>query len=126
MGLPIHLWSTKSLKRIGESCGGFIVVDESMRFMTKLSWARMLVKVDGRVLPNSIEVVEGTKSFDIQLWWEIPPHIRPVKESRYVGKGGKFNLGVEGGVVSSAEERERGMVGDKGCRRYRSWKETFQ
>ena len=61
MGLPVHLWSKKLLKRIGESYGGFIAVDESMRFMTGLSRARMLIKVDGRVLPNSIEVVEGTK-----------------------------------------------------------------
>ena len=53
------------MKRIRESCGGFIVVDESTGFMTELLWARVLVKVDGRVLPNSIEVVAGTKSFDI-------------------------------------------------------------
>ena len=65
MGLLVHLWSKKLLKRIRESCGGFIVVDESTGFMTELLWARMLVKVDGRVLPNSIELVAGTKSFDI-------------------------------------------------------------
>ena len=61
MGLPVHLWSKKILKRIRESCGGFIAVDESTGFMTELSWAKMLVKVDGRILPNSIEVVEERK-----------------------------------------------------------------
>ena len=75
--------------------------------MTKLSWARMLVKVDGRVLPKSIEVVAGAKSFDIQLWWEIPPRIRLAKEFRSIGKGSKFDLRVEGDVVSSAKERVR-------------------
>ena len=65
---------------IGKSYGGFIAVDESTGFMIELSWARMLVKVNERVLPNSIEVVVGTKSFDIQLWWEILPRIKLVKE----------------------------------------------
>ena len=37
VGLFVHLWSKKLLKRIGESCGGFIAVDESMGFMTELS-----------------------------------------------------------------------------------------
>ena len=107
MGLPVHLWSKKLLKRIGECCGGFIAVDESTRFMTMLSWARMLVKMDGRVLPNSIEVVAGTKSFNIQLWWEIPPRVRLAKEPRSAGKEGKSDLRVEGDVVSRAEERVR-------------------
>ena len=95
------------MKRIGESCGGFIAVDESTGFMTELSWARMLVKVDGRVLPNSIEVVDGTKSFDIQLWWEIPPRISLVKKLRSAKKGGNFDPRVERDVVSSVEESER-------------------
>ena len=42
-------------------------VDENTGFMIELSWARMLVKVEGSVLPNSIEVVEEKKSFYIQF-----------------------------------------------------------
>ena len=37
VGLPIHLWSKKLLKRIGESCGAFIADDESTGFMIELS-----------------------------------------------------------------------------------------
>ena len=106
VGLPVHLWSIELLKRIGESCGGFIAVDETTRFMTKLSWARMLVKVDDRVFPNSIEVVEGTKSFDIQLWWEIPTCIRQIKKLRFAEKGGNFEQRVERDVVLKVEESE--------------------
>ena len=29
MGLPLHFWSKKIFKKIGDCCGGFIVVDES-------------------------------------------------------------------------------------------------
>ena len=45
------------------------------------------------------------KSFNIQLWWEIPSRIRMAKEFGSIGKGGKFDLRVEGDVVSSAKER---------------------
>ena len=32
VGLPLHLWSREVFKSIGESCGGFIVVDEETTF----------------------------------------------------------------------------------------------
>ena len=32
VGLPLHLWSREVFKSIGESCGGFIVVDEETIF----------------------------------------------------------------------------------------------
>ena len=92
------------MKRIGDSCGGFGAVDEGTGFMAKLTWARILVKMDGRVLPNSIEVVMGTKKFDIQLWWEISPCVGQAKESKTVGKRSKSYLRVEGDAVSRAKE----------------------
>ena len=36
VGLHFHLWSKKVFKRIGESCGGFIVVDEETTFFSQL------------------------------------------------------------------------------------------
>ena len=28
--LPLHLWTTEILKRIGENCGGFITIDKEV------------------------------------------------------------------------------------------------
>ena len=29
VGLPLHLWSTKIFKRIGDGCGGFVAIDDN-------------------------------------------------------------------------------------------------
>ena len=45
VGLPLHLWSHEVFKLIGDSCGGFIVVDENTDSMAELQCARILVNV---------------------------------------------------------------------------------
>ena len=35
VGLPLHLWSREVFKRIGECCGGFVVVDEETAFFSQ-------------------------------------------------------------------------------------------
>ena len=45
VGLPLHLWSSEVFKLIGDSCGGFIVVDEDTDSMAELQCARILVNV---------------------------------------------------------------------------------
>ncbi|RVX05984.1 hypothetical protein CK203_018664 [Vitis vinifera] len=47
MGLPLHLLNREVFKKIGDSCGGFIAVDESTGALKELQWARILVKVEG-------------------------------------------------------------------------------
>ena len=39
--------------------------------MTELQWARILVKLDGRSLLSSAQVVVGSGCFSILLWWEF-------------------------------------------------------
>ncbi|RVW55950.1 hypothetical protein CK203_078805 [Vitis vinifera] len=51
------MWSREVFKKIGDGCGGFIVVDEDIAFFTKLQWARILVKLEGKELPSSLEIV---------------------------------------------------------------------
>ena len=41
-------------KKIGDSCGGFIAVDESTGALKELQWARILVKVEGMGGPSSL------------------------------------------------------------------------
>ena len=36
VGLPLHIWSREVFKRSGESCGGFIAVDEETTFFSQL------------------------------------------------------------------------------------------
>lgn len=52
-----------------------MAVDAGTIFLTDLLWARILIKVGDSVLTSSIKVVMGSKSFNLQLWWEIPPCI---------------------------------------------------
>ena len=73
VGLPLHLWSREVFKLIGDGCGGLIVVDENTDFMAELQWARLLVKVVGRDLPTSVQLVVGSGCFSVQLWWETLP-----------------------------------------------------
>ena len=73
LGLPLHLWSQEVLKKIRDYCGGFVAMDDDTTFLSILLWARILVKSEGRVLPGLLQVVVGSFSFSIQLWWEVSP-----------------------------------------------------
>ena len=73
VGLPLHLWSREVFKLIGDGCGGLITVDEKMVSMANLQWARLLVRVVGRDFPSSIQLVEGSGCYSVQLCWDIPP-----------------------------------------------------
>ena len=77
-GLQIHLWSCNILKKIGDGCGGFIELEEESFSALVLSWATILVRVNSRRLPQSIEVEDGFCS-SLHLWWEIPPRVGKLK-----------------------------------------------
>ncbi|RVW26431.1 hypothetical protein CK203_086137 [Vitis vinifera] len=57
IGLPFHLWSREVFKSIGESCRGFIAVDEEIAFFSELQWARILVRAPGKFKPGTLQVV---------------------------------------------------------------------
>ncbi|RVW89830.1 hypothetical protein CK203_034489 [Vitis vinifera] len=46
-GITTASWNREVFKKIGDSCGGFIAVDESTGALKELQWARILVKVEG-------------------------------------------------------------------------------
>ncbi|KAL6349008.1 hypothetical protein AAG906_033664 [Vitis piasezkii] len=58
VGLPLHLWNREVFKLIGDGCGGFIAVDDKTDSMTKLQWARLLVKMAGSLLGKGATVDE--------------------------------------------------------------------
>ena len=49
LGLPFHLWSWEVFKKIGDYYGGFVAMEEDTACMSNLQWARILVKLVGRV-----------------------------------------------------------------------------
>ena len=99
VGLLLHFWSLEVFKRIGDGCGGFIVVDEETKSMSELQWARILVKRADWEVPNSIHIVLGSGCFSLQLWWESTPWFsQVVSTGSSSGKGG-LRVGKE--VVGS-------------------------
>ncbi|RVW96788.1 hypothetical protein CK203_026113 [Vitis vinifera] len=43
VGLPIFLWDSTVLRRVGEECGGFLAVDSQTENLEELQWARLLL-----------------------------------------------------------------------------------
>ena len=73
VGLPLHLWSREVFKRIGESSGGFIAVDEETTFFSQLQWAHILVRASRKNRSSSLQVVARNFCWAVSLWWETPP-----------------------------------------------------
>ena len=73
VGMLLHLWRKEILKKIGDSCGGFVAIDKETDLRVKVAWARILVKVKGKAKPTVVHILEGGRSFELQIWWEITP-----------------------------------------------------
>ena len=86
VGLPLHLWTGEILKKVGDSCGVFVALDEGTASKTDLLWARILVKMNSNVMPDSINLLAGARSYELQIWWEIRPTVAEVftRSSRFV------------------------------------------
>ena len=51
VGMPLHLWRQEILKRISDSCGGFMAIDKEIVLRVKVAWVRILVRVKGKTRP---------------------------------------------------------------------------
>ena len=71
VGLPLLLWTPEILKKIGDACGGFLALEKETTLRTKVMWARILVKLVGKTRPSVVNILEGLRSFELQIWWEI-------------------------------------------------------
>ena len=87
VGLPLHLWTGKILKKVGDNCGGFIALDEDTASKTDLHWARILVKMKSNVKSALVYLLAGARSYELQIWWEIRPTVAEVfpRSSRTYG-----------------------------------------
>ncbi|KAJ9676450.1 hypothetical protein PVL29_025131 [Vitis rotundifolia] len=111
VGLPVSLWDQAILRRVGEECGGFLAIDSQTEKMEELQWARILVKLKGKELPNAVEIWVEEECYTLTLWWEV----RPILKSSPAGKKGKIirtEGKVEGEGVARASKRVRMGDGD--------------
>ncbi|RVX18648.1 hypothetical protein CK203_006606 [Vitis vinifera] len=100
-GLPISLWSLGTLKKIGEECRGFVDMDERIRSMGEIQWARILVKTKGDFRPSLLEIEVEDEIYSVALWWEI----RPVVKRPFSATENRRNKEVRGELHSRAEKR---------------------
>ena len=78
VGLPLHLWKTEVLMRIGDACGGYVAMDKGTEMRRELSRARLMVKSKGSLRPSTVNILEGLRSFELQIWWEVSPRVTDV------------------------------------------------
>ena len=96
LGLPLHLWTPEILKKIRESCEGFLALDKETTLRMKVMWAKILVKLVRKTRPSVVNILEGLRWFELQIWWEIPPWSVKVYATR-----GRFSFEAE-----NPEEKE--------------------
>ena len=103
IGLPLHLWTPEILRKIGDACGGFVAEDKETEMKMEMKWARMLIKSEGKARPSTVNILEGPRSYELQIWWEISPWVTGVYPavSRVTGKLPR----EEDDVVTRAERR---------------------
>ena len=88
VGLPLHLWTCDVLRKIEDGCGGYLATDEETTRRTNvLLWARILVKAEGRERPSTVNILSGSRSYELQIWWELPPWVAGVFPSKGVDTG---------------------------------------
>ncbi|KAJ9705957.1 hypothetical protein PVL29_003866 [Vitis rotundifolia] len=113
VGLPVSLWDREILRRIGEECGGFLVVDSQTEKLGELQWARILVKTNGEERPNEVEVWVEDLCYSLTLWWEVRPVLRMVSAGL---RGRKAATGGEVGGEADARAGKRVLIEGEGSR----------
>ena len=106
LGLPLHLWNRETLKQIGDGCGGFLKVDEETGLGSEISWVRILVRIRETVRPSTVNILAGSRSYELQIWWELSPWVAEVYPSK---------MEVEEGLQKRKEEDEHRWRVTKGA-----------
>ena len=110
LGLPISLWVSSVLRRVGDACSGFLDVDPQTKSIEDLQWARILVRSDGENLPGSMEIGVEEMTYILTLWWEAVPSLRQ-EEGR---KRGLWNH-PRGEVRGDEDARTGSRVEEMAC-----------
>ena len=68
-----------------------MAIDKGTTLRTKVSWARIMVKNVEMTKPSVINILEGARSFKVQIWWELLPRrvgVFPAKDWKEQPKKG--------------------------------------
>lgn len=76
LGLPLHLWTDKVMKQIGDQCGGWLETEEETTLKNHLRWARIRVKGPREKIPTEIEIEDGDGFFLLPVWCEAPARFK--------------------------------------------------
>ncbi|KAI7980135.1 hypothetical protein LOK49_Contig193G00004 [Camellia lanceoleosa] len=70
LGLPIHLRSPELFREIGNRCGGFVAIDESVEIL-----GCVLLQVHGQAsgYPSQISIRWGSRCYTLPIWSETGP-----------------------------------------------------
>ena len=55
-----------------------MALDKNTEKKTEVRWARLLIKMEGKSRPSVVNILEGPRSFELQIWWEISPWVTGV------------------------------------------------
>ena len=106
LGLPLHLWTRETLKQIGDRCGGFLKVKEETGLGSEISWVRILVRLQETMRPSTVNILAGSRSYELQIWWELSSWVAEVYPSK---------MEVAEGVQKRREEDEYNWRVSKGA-----------
>ena len=96
VGLSLQLWPCDVLRMIEDGCGGYLATDKkTIRRTDVLLWARILVKEEGRERLSTVNILLGSRSYELQIWWELSPWIVGVFHSKGVDTGPQHQEGDE-------------------------------
>ena len=107
-GLPLHLWTVDIMKRVGDRCRGFVVMDKETTHRKDLRWARILGKNSSSRRPSSVNLLAGARSYELQIWWEIHPRVVEVYPHVYRTKGLLIRSSEEDEEKPGPNDRVRG------------------
>ena len=94
------------MKKVGDSCGGFVALDEGTTSKTDLLWARIMVKMNSNAKLDSINLLAGARSYELQIWWEIRPTVVEIFSRSSRSIGGPADPGEE----DNRDARAKGRV----------------
>ncbi|KAG5630158.1 hypothetical protein H5410_001875, partial [Solanum commersonii] len=80
--IPLHLWSIRVIKEIGDKCSGWLETEEETELKNHLRWARIRDKGPSKNILAYIDVEDGKWSHRLQVWCEAPPRYEKVGVSK--------------------------------------------
>ena len=105
-----------------------MALDKVTALRTEVKWAKMLINSVGKSRPTAVNILEGSRSFELQIWWEIPPWLADVypvcssaeaknpKEEEDGGARAALRVGVSLPRSNDVEQKGQDCVSKNGRR----------